>query len=276
MGLFDELSDADFEVLVADLFTREMGQRFEAFAPGADGGVDGQGVDGRHLVQCKHYRRSSFSHLKSQATKQRKKLEDIDPTPDRFDFVTSMDLTSGNKDTLVAELHPFATSHAKIWGYKDVEQLLRKHEDVERTHVKLWLRSSAQLDRLLNNAAYERTHALLVQIQGALPRYVQTDAMREASRLLAQERVCIVSGPPGVGKTTLAYLLLLQAVELRFQPFEVVADVEEAWRLHKPSEPQVFFFDDFLGRTQLSDGTSSDPRSLLRFIKEIAARTTSV
>ena len=54
------------------------------------------------------------------------------------------------------------------------------------------------------------------------------------------------------------------------EPFEIVSNIEEAWRLHKPAEPQVFFFDDFLGRTRLFDGASSDPRTLTRFINEIA------
>lgn len=39
---FDNLSPADFEDLVRDLIGREFGVRFEAFAAGPDGGMDGR------------------------------------------------------------------------------------------------------------------------------------------------------------------------------------------------------------------------------------------
>jgi hypothetical protein len=49
---FASLSPADFEDLVRDLVNRELGVRFEAFAPGPDGGI--MGVMQRVLEQSSY------------------------------------------------------------------------------------------------------------------------------------------------------------------------------------------------------------------------------
>jgi hypothetical protein len=45
MRVYDNLSDHDFEQLIADLFSAEFERRFELFARGAD-----KGTDLRHLT----------------------------------------------------------------------------------------------------------------------------------------------------------------------------------------------------------------------------------
>ena len=64
---FGNLSPADFEDLVRDLVGRELGVRFEAFAAGPDGGMDGRHARGAAaaILQAKHYGRSSYASLKS-------------------------------------------------------------------------------------------------------------------------------------------------------------------------------------------------------------------
>jgi hypothetical protein len=51
------LSPADFEDLARDLASRELGDQFEAFAQGPDGGIDGRHATGGEAVilQAKHY-----------------------------------------------------------------------------------------------------------------------------------------------------------------------------------------------------------------------------
>ena len=67
MSRLENLSYIDFEELCRDLAYAETGERFSAFGPGPDGGVDGRHSKGSQatVLQCKHYYRSSFSALKS-------------------------------------------------------------------------------------------------------------------------------------------------------------------------------------------------------------------
>jgi len=64
---FSTLSPADFEDLARDLIGKKLGVRFEGFATGPDGGIDGRHAKGAHttILQAKHYAKSPFSTLKS-------------------------------------------------------------------------------------------------------------------------------------------------------------------------------------------------------------------
>jgi restriction endonuclease len=79
---FGNLSPADFEDLVRDLIGRELGVRFEAFAAGPDGGMDGRHAkgDARIILQAKHYAGSAHTALKSEIKRERSSIDRLAPT----------------------------------------------------------------------------------------------------------------------------------------------------------------------------------------------------
>ena len=89
---FGILSPADFEDLVRDLIGREFGVRFEAFAAGPDGGMDGRhakGVPG--YLHAKHYADFTHAALKSEMKRERSSIDRLAPT--RYVLATSCPLT---------------------------------------------------------------------------------------------------------------------------------------------------------------------------------------
>ena len=94
-----------------------------------------------------------------------------------------------------------------------------------------------------------------------------------AKEVLRKERVCVIAGVPGIGKTTLAKMLLADAITDNYTPVHVSEDIEEAWSLYRPDRKQIFYYDDFLGRTALTSqlGKNEEDR-LLRFLR-VAARS---
>jgi polynucleotide 5'-kinase involved in rRNA processing len=75
----------------------------------------------------------------------------------------------------------------------------------------------------VNSDVLTRSEALLADIREALPRYVHTSSFSGAHEMLAEYNVVIIAGPQGVGKTTLAHLLLLDAVQAGYTPYRVQA-----------------------------------------------------
>lgn len=273
MGRFDELSDLDFEELVADLMRAEFELPFRAGTRGRDAGVDVLAVEEcgeQHVVQCKHYKDSTINHLLAAARSEAARLEASQAEFASYRFVTSRRLNHARRKEIAEILAPWVSSADDVYGEGDLKRLLRSHSKVEGAHVKLWLAGAGPLEQLLNAGAYERSRALLEEARDSLPRLVQTQAFAEALEILRSESVCVIAGSPGVGKTTLARLLLLNGMEEGFQPYEIApGGLKDAWELLALDEKQLFYFDDFLGQTALHESRHHDAE-LLRLIRKIS------
>jgi hypothetical protein len=271
------LSSRDFEELSRDLLQAEWGVALEAFKAGRD-----QGIDLRHLsahggatiVQCKHYAVSGYAkllgHLKSGELGKVRRLK-----PNRYVLVTSVELTANNKDEIVELFRPFILAPDDVKGANDIDGLLQRHEHVARSNFKLWLTSTEVLERVLHNAEACQTEFEVERVRRKLPIFVQNAAYPRAQEILEKNNVLVVSGVPGIGKTTLAEILLYAHLEGGYEPVVIQNDVREGKKLFSSKRPQVFYFDDFLGQTFLGEGRfpgglNSDV-SLVDFVEMIRA-----
>jgi Novel STAND NTPase 3/Restriction endonuclease len=276
MGEFDALSPPEFEDFTSDLLSAVEGVRFTAGPPGRDGKVDGLYVDEegrRHVIQCKHFIRSDFSELKKEARKEAHDLAKLEKNFASYHFVTSMELTHDQRDQLFEILEPWVETREKVLGGKELRARMGEEPGaaVATHHPKLWFSGAAQLRRQLSAQQYERRGVLLEEIRPRLPRYVETRAFRDAQERLCKNRTIVIDGPPGVGKTTLAQLLLIESLEEGYEPFEVTRGaLEKAWELLDLDERQIFYFDDFLGHIMLSESRDED-HELVKFAHRVAS-----
>ena len=261
---FGNLSPIEFETLVADLMGEELGVRFETFSEGADGGIDARysAAAGDTILQAKHYKGSTWTDLKKSAKAEHPKIKKLDPQ--KYYFLTSQKLTPDRKKTLSAELNHSSVTPASILGRSEVNALIKKHTNVEKRNLKLWLSSAAVLQRLLNNDIAVFTEATIDGIDRVLKVFVENPSLTKASKILDKQHCLVVSGPPGVGKTTLAQVLAAEYCE---EEWELVAlsGIEEGHRAFNPEKRQVFIFDDFLGAVKL------DQRALAKDDSRIAS-----
>ena len=178
--------------------------------------------------------------------------------------------TPNAKRKILKLFEPHILSSADVIGCTELNGLLRRYPGVERSNFKLWLTSSAVLDRVVHSEVFTRTEGLLEDIRRKLLVYVQSAAFDRALQTLDEWGVCIVSGIPGIGKTTLAEILLVDHISRGFEPVAVSIDISEAERIYKTDTKQVFFYDDFLGQTSLADKLSkNEDARLLKFMQRV-------
>jgi hypothetical protein len=273
---FSQLSAFDFEMLVHSLLEKEWGCRLEAFKSGRD-----KGIDLRHscprsgsktIIQCKHYVGSGFSKLLSHLKKE-EAHKVFALAPDRYVLVTSVGLTPDNKDEIQKAFAPHLRSTGDIIGQTEINKLLETHQDVEQSNFKLWLTSKAVLDRVLHNAEFCQTEFAVEKIIKKLPLYVQNDCYPRATEILKKSNVVIISGEPGIGKTTLADMLLYSYLSEGYTPVIIRSDLKEGRALYNKGEKQIFYYDDFLGQTFLRERYGfllrNEDASLIDFIDMI-------
>jgi hypothetical protein len=199
---FNRLSSFDFEELICDLLQAEWKTRLEIFTPGRDNGIDLRAfADSKTetIIQCKHAPNTSFASLLSQL--RREELPKVTALgPNRYVLVTSLGLTPENKKTLVKLFQPYLRRQADIFGRTEINALLRRHPKVETNNFKLWLTSTAVLQRVLHNAEHSQTEFEVDRVSRKVPLFVQNDAFPRAQAILDQTRVVVISGEPGIGK----------------------------------------------------------------------------
>ena len=269
---FRSLSPHDFELLSRDLLQKLLGVRLESFTTGRDSGIDFRyRTKSQHLiVQCKHYAESGYDALaRVLAAKERTKIDRLKPT--RYILTTSVGLTPSRKQELLAIMAPYCVDVSDIFGKDDLNNLLTQYSDVERQHFKLWLTSAAVLDRVLNAGIFSDSDRHLERIRRRLCRYVPNPSLERAQQILDTSHFCIVAGIPGIGKTTLAEVLLTNLVEQHgFSTFRVTHDLSELQAIKNPKSKQAFYFDDFLGKTALDKLQKNEDQRLVELMEEVS------
>jgi adenylate kinase family enzyme len=269
---FKPLNDKEFEILCADLLGEVEGRRFERFKAGKDAGVDGRffTADGKEVVlQCKHWSNTPIKQLiRALRTSEKPKLDKI--KPHRYVLAVSNPLSRADKKAIQHVLAPYVVSESDIYGKEDLNGLLSDKSHIEQRHYKLWLHSSSVLGHIFNNAILGRSAFSLEEIIRSSARYVVTANHEAALKILDKRGVVIISGEPGVGKTTLADHLCLHYVAQDFDYLKISDDIREAESAFDPESKQIIYFDDFLGRNYLEALKGHEGNDITQFIRRIA------
>lgn len=266
---FHVLQPSEFEELTRDLLQKEWKCFIESFTSGRDGGIDlrcSTNNGGKAIIQAKRYKdySSLLSNLKGEVVKVRKL------NPERYYVSTSVGLTPANKEEIKQLFAPYIKDVADIFGNDDLNNLLGRHCEVEKQYYKLWLTSTAVLETILHKAPVLWSDFELEDIKSHISTYVMNDSFDKAREILRNHNYVIISGIPGIGKTTLARMLVYDYLANGFEEFiNLSGDIDTAAKLFKRDKKQVFFFDDFLGASVFEDGGTGFAQKLMTFIRQI-------
>ncbi|MDX2911707.1 restriction endonuclease [Streptomyces griseiscabiei] len=268
------LTDHDFEVVCRDLFSDVLGIPLEIFPRGRDRGIDLRhtGPAGTTVVQCKHWPRATQKTLIGRLIKDElPKVRAL--APDRYIVATTVGLTAGGKEELRSAFAPYVRSTGDLYGVDEIVAELLRHPDLVRRHFRLWLSSTAVLQTVLNQDQYLRSSWLEKRLPGVADTFVPHEGFERAKQLLDTQRVCVIAGSPGVGKTTVALMLTAWLMGNGYEVHEISQDVDEIGTVWRDDTRQAFLYDDFLGSTTLDAALNkNEDNRLLSVIREIRRR----
>lgn len=244
------LNDKEFEELSNDVLKEDLNISFQIFKRGIDGGIDlryAGNVENEIIAQAKHFSNSKFPDLKNSLKKELPKIKIINPK--RYLVITSLPLNPKQVDQIVILLHPYLKNSQDVYGYDRIISIISNSKKIEEKYFKLWITSTNILQRIINNAISGRSSFYEQKIYQKVCLYVPTQNFQAAIKKLNENKFLIITGEPGVGKTTISYLLIYELLAKDYKLIYIDDKIKDAEDLlsHDPEEKQVIFFDDFLG-----------------------------
>ncbi len=270
------LSPMMFQNMARDIIQIRTGLTFESFGEGPDGGVDGRVAadsDGKQVIlQAKRWEKLNLSKLK----KEKAKMDRV--KPDRYILVLACAVSEQQKDVIFDLFSPYIRFKEDIVSGDDLNNYLGDskgtYRSVEEKYNQLWIQNTNVLRRVLEdtvlNAILGDSERKLRTVLRNAELFVETAVYREALARLEQNHVLILSGQPGMGKSTTAEQLALYFYAQKgYTNFVAVIYPDQLSKAQRIDGKKVILFDDFWGNLlsyDPSDGYSD--KALLLAIEE--------
>lgn len=263
-------SPNEFEEFSRDILQAKLNKHIESFKTGKDGGIDLRFsiADGlKAIIQAKRYK--SYSSLFENLKKEVLKVGKLNP--EKYIITTSVGLSPHNKDKIKSLFDPYIKSTEDIYGKDDLLNLLSQNHKIEEKYYKLWITSTTILEKVLHSKIYNQSQFELEEIKDQVKLYVQNRSFNEALNILNEYRYIIISGIPGIGKTTLSRILTFYLLSNGYDEFVYLSDkIDDGYTYFKEEKKQIFLFDDFLGKNffDAKDLQKNDDK-IIKFIHKV-------
>lgn len=269
---FSTLNDRDLEELTRDLLSKKLNVNFQSFKPGSDKGIDLRystiNDENEIVVQVKHYLSSGISKLKLEL-KNKEIHKVVSLKPKRYIFCTSLPLSPQDKEDIKNIFSPYIQSTSDVIGKENLNKWLDDYPEIQERHFKLWLSSTDIIKRIIKNGVKGRSEFYKEEIVKKITLYVPNNTHNDAVNILNSNHFLLITGAPGVGKSTLANMLTFQLLAEEFELI-YVREITEAEEAYLPRKKQVFYFDDFLGSIELDLYSSRNADStIVNFIERV-------
>ncbi len=203
---YSNLSDFEFEILCRDIMQKKLGIKLYTFQKGRDGGIDvtDDPKNKKVIIQVKHYINSKYSDLLGTLKKEVQKVKELQP--EKYYICCALNLTAKNKRELYDMFSDYMESANDIMSLIDIDDFLECPEnmDIVRKHYKLWLESTEILGEVFNQNVFIDCESLLYNIEEESRRFVETSCYYECLDILEKEKILLLLGMPGTGKTVTA------------------------------------------------------------------------
>ena len=251
-----------FEDLVACIFREVMGQSFQSFTAGPDGGRDGafygtwetqcgDTLSGSFTIQCKHSSKPESNLTDSRIQDELVTIEHLaaEGLADVYIFVTNMRLSGNVENTATRVIQAAGAGTARIYGPRWIDAQISENPRLRRLVPRLY--GLGDLTQIMTHQAYRQARSTLEHLAPDLVSFVPTDSYRKCAHALREYGFVLLLGEPASGKTMIASLLALSAADEWGLQTLLLGGPEDFIRFWNPDDPgQFFWVDDAFGSTQ--------------------------
>ena len=272
----------NFQQLCITIAQELLGQRVERFLDTHDGGRDGaflcqsaqmsqETLAGHVVFQCKFTSKADHvikpSDLSDEIAKAKHLVEQ--GICDSYVLMTNSGLTGKNAAQIVSNLHSVGVKQVSTLGSTWICEQIQQNKRL-RMHVPR-MYGLGDLSQILDERAYEQSQAILESMHSDFPKVIGTGSYRQAAKALDARGFVLLLGEPASGKTTIASLLAMAAID-NWDASLIKIDEPNGLADHwNPSESSQFFWiDDAFGvnqyqysTTNLWNGTLSRMKSMI-------------
>ena len=242
-----------------------LGQTLESFADSNDAGRDGafrgtwnpdrhEDLEDSFVIQCKFTTKADGRLTPSGLSEEVEKAKALvqQGVCDSYILMTNATISGSSNQRIVKMLENAGVKHVRIfdatWLTRQIVENKRLRMLVPRVY------GLGDLSELLDERAYAQAGAILETMREDISKVVVTDAYQKAAAALDNNGFVLLIGEPASGKTTIASLLAMAALDNWNAPTLVLRDpaqVIDHWNPHQAT--QLFWIDDAFGVTQQDD-----------------------
>jgi hypothetical protein len=265
--MFDlhSLGWSSFQQLCLTITREILGQTVESFLDSGDGGRDGafagewqpsgqEGLSGHFVIQCKFTSRINYvlktSDLSDEVEKAKKLV--AQGLCDAYVLMTNAGLSGTGAEKIKSLFKTAGVKQVATFGSTWISQQILENKQLRMLAPRLY--GLGDLSQILDERAYVQARTILESMREELAKVVVTDAYRRAVDAINRHSFVLLIGEPAAGKTTIASLLAMAALD-QWNASTLKLDdpgkVAEHWNPGEPS--QFFWLDDAFGVTQYED-----------------------
>lgn len=271
----DIFESMEFQRFAIHMIEEREGITCEVFGEGEDGGIDGRRAVNNGetiIVQAKRHEK----YRKKNLMIEKAKLDNL--KVDRYILVLSYKVSKARKEEIKELFAPYIISTNDIVGRENLNHYLddpsEKYRKIEQKYHKLLAHNPERLKEYLNQIIHRdffqisnlRLKEAIVESQY----FVETSLFQNAIEKVGKNRVIIISGEPGMGKTTLAKQLALYFCRTDNVKYYWFTDIYDYRKIEDSNERNIMIFDDFWGSIFYKDSRlGREEKELAQIIKSV-------
>ena len=213
--------------------------------------IKGEMATGRFVIQCKFTgipnKTLAVSDIKDETSKVRVLVQK--GRCDCYVLMTNAGLSGTSAEDIKSLFHGFGVKYVLIYGSTWIIQQIVENKRLRMMVPRVY--GLGDLSQILDERAYSQARALLEFLRDDLSKVVLTGTYRKAAEALDKHSFVLLIGEPASGKTTIATMLSIAALDQWGSSIIKLDSPESAIKHWNPDEQSQFFWiDDAFGVTQ--------------------------